>query len=92
MPPVSSFALDESAKFETKDFASDEDSEDYKRTQPLSVYDLKEFSLNNLKVLWENTALMETPPQEHINPHIMLSKLLDRSQLTILARIISSSL
>lgn len=42
--PVNSFALDESAKFETKDFVSDEDPEDYKRTQPLSVYDLKEFS------------------------------------------------
>lgn len=42
--PVNSFALDESAKFETKDFASYEDSEDYKKTQPLSVYDLKDFS------------------------------------------------
>lgn len=42
--PVSTFALDESAKFETKNFASDEDPEDYKRTQRLSVYDLKEFS------------------------------------------------
>jgi CheY-like chemotaxis protein len=41
---VSNFALDESAKFETKDFASYEDAEDYKKTQPLSVYDLKEFS------------------------------------------------
>lgn len=38
---VSSFSLDESAKFETKD---DADSEDYGKTQPLSVYDLKEFS------------------------------------------------
>lgn len=41
---VNSFALDESAKFESKDFVSDEDPEDYKKTQPLSVYDLKEFS------------------------------------------------
>lgn len=39
---VNSFALDESAKFETKEVA--EPIDDLGKTQPLSVYDLKEFS------------------------------------------------
>lgn len=39
---VNSFALDESAKFETREVS--EPSEDLAKTQPLSVYDLKEFS------------------------------------------------
>jgi CheY-like chemotaxis protein len=39
--PVSNFALDESAKFETRNVA--ESSDDPGKTQPLSVYDLKDF-------------------------------------------------
>lgn len=62
---VRSFALDESAKFETKEvFETFED----KKTQPLSVYDLKEFSFVASKDSAENAESADSQNSEEKSP------------------------